>query len=75
MSPAGISIVRQLQIPPHGAAKLADLPTEILTDSEERRGLLAALRVEALVLGQRRAVGLKPGPGLGYESGASSGSS
>ena len=73
MSPAGIWIVRQLQIPPHGAPELPDLPPELLTDTEERRRLLAALRVEALVLGQGRRVALRPGPGLGYESGASSG--
>ncbi len=57
-----------LEIPADGAAELADLPAEIPRDPDEQRGGLAALRVEALVLGQGRAIGLGPGPGLCYES-------
>ena len=54
-----------LEIPEDGASGLADLPAEVLTDSDQQRGRLAALIVEAFVLGHGRAVGLRPGSGLG----------
>ncbi len=54
-----------LEIPEDGASGLADLPAEVLTDSDQQRGGLAALIVEAFVLGYGKAVGLRPGAGLG----------
>ena len=62
-----------LEIPAHGAPDLADLPAELLTDPDERRGRPAGLGVKPLILGQGRAAGRSLGPGLGKESGASSG--
>ena len=54
-----------LEIPEDRASVLADLPAEVLTDSDQQRGRLAALIVEAFVLGYGRAVGLRPGIGFG----------